>query len=65
MTDAHTHLLSVVTYQPFCQCRTFDIRIIIKMKNHYIIALPTSPLKHIDALLNVPFVMKAGVIYKR
>ncbi|GGP57362.1 Xaa-Pro dipeptidase [Shewanella algicola] len=30
-----------------------------------IIALPTSPLKHIDALLNVPFVMKAGVIYKR
>ena len=30
-----------------------------------IIALSTSPLEQIDTLLNVPFVMKAGVIYKR
>ncbi|GGQ27010.1 metal-dependent hydrolase family protein [Shewanella litoralis] len=30
-----------------------------------IIALNANPLKHIDTLLDVPFVMKAGVIYKR
>lgn len=30
-----------------------------------IIGLSASPLVQIDALLNVPFVMKAGVIYKR
>ncbi|MFK3975569.1 metal-dependent hydrolase family protein [Shewanella vesiculosa] len=30
-----------------------------------IIAMPISPLKQIDALLDVHFVMKAGVVYKR
>lgn len=36
-----------------------------KGKQADIIALNASPLKHIDTLLDVPFVMKAGVIYKR
>lgn len=36
-----------------------------KGKQADIIALNANPLKHIETLLDVPFVMKAGVIYKR